>query len=289
MNKTIIAAIISLMSLCCSVALAAEPATFARFVPERLDDFAWENDLIAFRAYGPAMRPNAEDGGIDCWLKRVDYPIVNKWYHEATKLNKTYHKDDGEGLDNYHVGASAGCGGTALWMDGERRGLNTYTAWDVIKCEKNETVFKLTYENTIDGSIYKEEKTITITLGDRLFRAESVFYKDGKRAVDLPIVIGVTTHDGKAKPFYDVKKGWIACWEVLDGDGLGTAVMVAPKDLQEILVQVVPAKKDRGHIMMLVKTDKSGTIRYAAGYGWEKAKQITTSEAWTAYLNDFKF
>ena len=37
-------------------ALGADGATYARFVPEREDDFAWENDLVAFRAYGPAMR-----------------------------------------------------------------------------------------------------------------------------------------------------------------------------------------------------------------------------------------
>ena len=26
------------------------------YVPERKDDFAWENDKIAFRAYGKALR-----------------------------------------------------------------------------------------------------------------------------------------------------------------------------------------------------------------------------------------
>ena len=28
---------------------------YGRYVPERLDDYAWENDRIAFRAYGPAL------------------------------------------------------------------------------------------------------------------------------------------------------------------------------------------------------------------------------------------
>jgi len=28
---------------------------FARYVPERLDDFAWENDKLAHRTYGPAL------------------------------------------------------------------------------------------------------------------------------------------------------------------------------------------------------------------------------------------
>lgn len=91
-----------LLSLCFSgIAQTNAPRTFARFVPERSDDFAWENDLIAFRAYGPALREGKENSGIDCWLKRVNYPIINKWYVQSEQ-GKSYHKDHGEGCDNYH-------------------------------------------------------------------------------------------------------------------------------------------------------------------------------------------
>src|SRR5690606_23752079 len=30
------------------------PRTYGRYVPERYDDFAWENDVVAFRMYGKA-------------------------------------------------------------------------------------------------------------------------------------------------------------------------------------------------------------------------------------------
>ena len=33
-----------------------EQATYCRFVPERMGDFAWENDRIAFRAYVTLFR-----------------------------------------------------------------------------------------------------------------------------------------------------------------------------------------------------------------------------------------
>jgi len=59
-----------------AVAETAPLRTFCRFVPERADDFAWENDQIAFRAYGPAARNKPENSGFDCWLKRVDYPMA---------------------------------------------------------------------------------------------------------------------------------------------------------------------------------------------------------------------
>jgi hypothetical protein len=106
-----------------AMATNSAPSAFARFVPERKDDFAWENDMIAFRAYGPSLRESGENAGVDCWLKRVDYPIINSWYKKHLEQDISYHQDHGEGLDNYHVGSSAGCGGTSLWLNGERAPL----------------------------------------------------------------------------------------------------------------------------------------------------------------------
>ena len=34
---------------------AVKAKTFGRFVPERKDDFAWENDFAGYRMYGPAL------------------------------------------------------------------------------------------------------------------------------------------------------------------------------------------------------------------------------------------
>ena len=120
-------------------ALGADGATYARFVPEREDDFAWENDLVAFRAYGPAMRRRPEDSGIDCWLKRVTYPIIDKWYEGNTK-GLSYHKDHGEGYDPYHVGSSRGCGGTALWVNGAMVISDTFTDWKILEQTPGRTV-----------------------------------------------------------------------------------------------------------------------------------------------------
>jgi rhamnogalacturonyl hydrolase YesR len=116
---------------------AVAPSTWCRIVPERLDDFAWENDLVAFRTYGPAARAagGPEDSGIDCWLKRVTYPIVEKWYAGHLK-GKSYHKDDGEGYDPYHVGRSRGCGGLAIWHDTQMVLSGPFVASKLIKREK---------------------------------------------------------------------------------------------------------------------------------------------------------
>ncbi|MDF7808268.1 DUF4861 family protein [Pontiellaceae bacterium B12219] len=267
-----------------SVACAekSEPETFCRFVPERQDDFAWENDLIAFRAYGPAARDKTENSGFDCWLKRVKYPIIDKWY--GGMKEHSYHKDWGEGHDPYHVGSSAGCGGTGIWLNGERQPLEAFTAYEVVECTPEKSVFKLTYENDIDGTVYGEVKTITIETGMRLFDVHSVFTKDGKTAADLPVCIGITTHDGKAVASSNPEKGWIACWEEIEGSELGTGAMMQPELITEIK-EVKAKEKDQSHIFIITKTNAEGVVDYKAGYGWEKAGEITTSEAWNNYLN----
>ena len=260
-----------------------EPATFGRYVPERKGDFAWENDMIAFRAYGPALRAGKENNGIDCWLKRVDYPIINKWYAGNVK-GKSYHEDHGEGHDAYHVGSSAGCGGTGIWLEGRREPLETFIKHELVECTPARTIFKLTYDREIGGTVYGEEKTITIELGKRLFEVDAVFTKDGKVAVGLPVCIGLTTHDGKAKSFHSKSKGWIACWEAFAGSELGTAVRMDPARIDKIK-NVESGQPDESHIFIIAKTDARGRIKYQAGYGWKKAGTITSQSQWKKYLN----
>ena len=57
-------------------------------VPERKDDFVWENDKVAYRVYGPALQAMGEiTSGIDVWSKRVPDLIVNAWYNAMRKVS----------------------------------------------------------------------------------------------------------------------------------------------------------------------------------------------------------
>ena len=146
---TSIASLLLMNSLIAQAAPAAEsgvaqPAkVYGRYIEAR-SDFAWENDLVAFRAYGPKLRDGEENAGIDCWLKRVTYPIIDNWYRQEAEQQISYHQDHGEGLDNFQVGSSLGVGGTGIMINDKLELLETFTQYAIKKQTNKELVFTLT-------------------------------------------------------------------------------------------------------------------------------------------------
>jgi len=86
---------------------------YGRFVRERFDDFAWENDRIAHRMYGAALETwelePLSSSTVDIWCKRTRRLVINDWY-----MVDHYHEDTGEGADFYSAGKSRGCGGSGI-------------------------------------------------------------------------------------------------------------------------------------------------------------------------------
>ena len=122
----------------CGMPRAFQSAVDGRLYPWRVDDFAWENDRCAYRAYGPALQQTGERAfGFDVWLKSVPGLVVAERYakvYEANQeekrlrslgkqqeadsisLNNSLHRDHGNGLDCYKVGPTLGCGAPALMI-----------------------------------------------------------------------------------------------------------------------------------------------------------------------------
>ncbi|MGJ8681620.1 DUF4861 family protein [Paraglaciecola sp.] len=255
---------------------------YGRFVPERRDDFAWENDKVAFRVYGPAAPLKGHSSGVDAWLKKVDYSIIDKWYKAHTQ-GISYHEDHGEGYDPYHTGISRGVGGTAIWLDGKPYTAHSYKSYKVLESGSNNFAVELEYEWYTPLGIVKEMKTISLPLGTHLFEVNSTFTLDGKPA-SLPIAIGVATHDEKAKVFYNKDTGRISAWEEIDDLGIGTGALLDPK-LVESIKHMPTDVKDESHIWMFTKTDDAGKLNYKAGFAWQGAGEITTNKAWQTYLD----
>jgi len=166
--------------------------TFARFVPERKDDFAWENDLAAYRMYGPALANENPSNGVDFWAKNTDMLIVDEFY-AGLKEGLSYHKDRGHGLDFYKVAHTLGCGGIApytfdsLWIG------NHFNSYKVIENGPLRSVFTLTYDSVkVENEFYKETITITTCAGSPLNKATVSYTGKTKK---MQLATGIVLHD----------------------------------------------------------------------------------------------
>lgn len=256
---------------------------YGRFVPERADDFAWENDKVAFRVYGPAAPLKGHSSGVDAWFKKVDYSIIDSWYDGHLNKGLSYHEDRGEGYDPYHTGISRGVGSTAIWVDNTPYAAHSFKTYKVNESGGDNVSFTLQYEWYTPLGIVKEMKTISMPLGTQLFTVNSVFTLDGEPA-SLPIAIGVATHDEKAQVYFNQDTGRISAWEEIDDLGVGTGALLEPSRVEGI--QHIPSEvKDESHIWMFTSSDAQGKLSYKAGFAWEGAGEITTNEQWQGYLD----
>ncbi len=267
---------------------AREEICYSRFVPERTDDYTWENDKVAFRVFGPVAQKMFEDkveggtlsSGVDCWLKRVEYPIINKWYKKHTDGTGSYHEDTGEGLDNFHVGTSRGCGGIAIKKDSTYYISKNFTKYKTLTTGPIRTSFYIEYADwDAAGNTIKESRMVSLDRGQNLSKFEISLIGSTHFSV------GLTLHDKKGEIIVNKDKGWISYWEAHDGSALGTAIVTQPESILAT-EKYETDKKDLSNVFMQVKLENNKAIYYT-GFGWKKSKQFDSQEAWQQYLNEF--
>lgn len=261
---------------------------YSRFVPERTDDFAWENNKVAFRTYGPVAQKMVEDGtkggtlssGIDGWLKKVEYPIINKWYAKNDKAPGAYHLPSPEGLDNFHVGVSRGIGGTAVKSDTTYYVSKNFTNWKVITTGPIRTSFILDYADwDANGKMISEKKHISLDYGSNLTKYE--IEVGGTNS----IYSGLTLHENDGVPTENVNEGWISYWEPHGDSELGTAVVIPNGNMMSSEF-FVTGLTDQSNLYAQIKINQGKAVFYS-GYGWKEANEFTTKESWENYIKDF--
>lgn len=253
----------------------------AKFVPTRYDDFAWENDRIAFRMYGPALQHTDTNeklisSGIDVWGKSVSKLVLEDWYQPGNN----YHKDKGEGLDFYKVGPSRGCGGLAVWEGGAMHLSENYTEWKIVANGPIRTIFELSFAPwDVNGKKISEIKRITLDAGANMNRFDSFFTTDGKSE---PLTYAIGLHIAKVDDREVAPgKGQIVVWEPAGENGnLGLAIVADPADVVEIT-------EAEGHNLLIAKTAADGHATFYAGAGWDKSADFSSSEDWSEYVAGF--
>lgn len=259
--------------------------TFSRFVPERTDDYAWENDKVAFRTYGPDAQKRTEEhrengtlsSGIDLWLKRTDKLVINSWYKGYETNPMYYHSDRGEGYDPYHVGGSRGTGGTGIWQKDSLLVSKNFVTYKTITTGPLRTIFELVY-NPYSSYEVKETKRISLDAGSNFSKFEISY----SSKTPLPnYTIGISLHDnaGSAELFKD--KGYVVHLEKMDGVYLGEGLIFSPKDIRDIIIHKTKAKDQSN---LLVVTNPVGKITYLAGFAWGKGGQAANKKEWNEMM-----
>src|SRR5580698_2171484 len=261
------------------LALAADYKTYGRFVRERRDDFAWENDRIAHRMYGKELETFPRDklisSSVDVWTKRVRSLVINNWY-----MVDDYHKDHGEGADLYAAGATRGNGGTGIWQDGKLYTSANFRDSKVYAVGPIRVLFELTYDAwDAAGVKVSEKKRVSLDAGQNLDRFESRYTIEGS-AANLAHAIGIRRLKATAKALGD-DRAILTTWEpVKEGGELGQAAIVDPTAVKDQAV-------DDLNYYVLTKIQASAPCVSYSGFAWTLAGDFRNASDWQRYVADF--
>ena len=291
-------------------ALAAVPPpivkTFARYVPERLGDFAWESDRIAHRTYGQALikAEGTISSGPDVWIKRNRELTVDKMYRSGH-----YHNDNGEFMDDYRVGKSRGCGGLGIW-DGKRLYTSSnYRNWKLIATGPIRSEFELTFDAWDAGNSRKvsETKRYSIDAGSWLTKAQSTFSSEDKSPLTIGVGLAERACPANREEFFgrNQSEGWMTYWQPVDKPKGTTAVaIILPKgavkgfandnpdmpdsvkhaDVPQPTVEGAPAIRNQ---LAIAQVEVGKPLEYYFGASWDRSGDFTNHVQWEAYVKRF--
>jgi len=248
--------------------------TYARYIPERFDDFAWENDKIAFRMYGKALEGRPDDAqGLDIWAKRTDQLVIDQWYKTGD-----YHKDHGQGLDYYSVGMTLGAGDIAPVVDGKIVYSKHYRGHEVLDNGPLRSTFRLTYEPwEVNGKNVSVTKTITLDAGSQLNKVEAVYHYEGTEKLPVAAGIVLRKEDG-GKIMKLANQQIIGYWEPQHGQDGTLGIAIIGKS------PITGVTEIAGQLLAQFKALADQPLVYYNGGAWNKAGEITSADAWEKYL-----
>jgi hypothetical protein len=250
---------------------------YGRQVSERFDDFAWENDKVAFRMYGEALETQKGMAkGIDFWAKRTQNLVINKWYKSGD-----YHNDNGEGADAYHVGMTLGAGNAEPFFNNEIIYPINYNEYKILDQGPIRFSFQLMYKPfMVNGENVIETKTISLDAGSQLNKIVNQY----KSVKDLTIAIGITKHKDNGIKKVDKDNRILAYWDkadgTLDNGMMGVGVIYPLNNIKEF-------KETKEHLLMLAPLNSKNEITYYQGGSWNKSGNFPSEQDWFNYLVNY--
>ena len=272
----------ALLLLCSCAGQAQTAKVMARFVPERKDDFVFENNLVAGRIYGKALEGNPTSPGVDIWVKLPGALVANDWYAHAAKEGNYYHRDHG-GKDCYKVAVSLG-GGASVPFIGDKLCYphTNYRSYDILSEAPDKVEFVLHYPawEAAEGISVALDKKLTVCADTYFVGVEDTWTFTG--ADSLAVAAGIKLH-GKQNTVIErfAASDRYGIWEkasdqsVEPEDGmLGVAVVMPGAD--EVVL-----REDLDHALLLKKIASGEKVCYSFGSCWSKG-DLKTADDWFA-------
>jgi outer membrane murein-binding lipoprotein Lpp len=239
---------------------------FGRYVPERKDDYAWENNLTAWRIYGPALRDELVTPGIDYWCKSTGDLVIDTWY----KIND-YHHDNGQGLDCYKVGPTLGAGASSPFADEKLWLAENWAQWENVENGPIRTTVRLTYQPFVfQDTQLTLTKTISLDANTRFNRVTDLY----SGAAAMTIAAGMPMHEGAVA---GDGEGWIALTE--PASDLQDPAAAGDISIGVVMEGVTSASQVDGHLLIMRRVEDGSALTYHSGAGWSRAG-IESPEAW---------
>ena len=251
---------------------------YSRYVPERLDDYAYENNLVAGRIYGPALQ-DPRTFGSDVWLKCTERLVIDDWFKKMD-----YHHNYGEGMDCYKVANTLGGGAVTPYV-GEKLiiGDNWATQEDLTDGPIRTKAY-FTYDAfDVAGQKVSATREISLDANSRFVQSTTWF---SAQTQNLPLALGAIQHD-----VLDRVDGtnWIAFTEVasdtkqpeIDGN-ISIGLVLSPE-----LSAEGTATLD-GHAVIKTTAKCGSPVTVWTASGWSQGG-VESPQAWTALVQDFAY
>ncbi len=279
-----------LMILVSSCSRTEAPKVMARYVPERMDDFVFENDLTIGRIYGKALEKETISPGIDIWVKMPGELVADTLYKQDLEQGLSYHKFHGLGKDCYKVSRSLGAGASALLLENRIQYPPTnYRSYELLEETDERVTFVLHYpEWVVDEEHMALDKKITIRSGSYFAKVEDTWTFSGPYGEKLHAAAGIFRHPSdNTIEKESLGKDTYAIWEHASDTGaepeegmIGIAVYLPGADYTTL-----SHGDDHG---LCVRDITSGEpFVYYFGNCWSKAG-VNSWEDWMGILEEFK-
>lgn len=258
---------------------------YGRLVPERKDDFTWENNRTAYRVYGPALEATGEiSNGMDFWSKSTEDLIIDKWYENDLTKKISYHTDHGEGLDFYKVGRTLGLGMTAPLNDDSLCLGNNFISYEILDNGPLRITFRLTYNPYMAGDYtINETRIISLDAYQHFNKVTNIFETD---ASSLIVATGIVMpeqnpEESAESTTYGDTEGIIA-YKTPENKKNGTIFTSAIHPEGFIDIKILDS-----HFVGLNNYQSGQLYTYYAGGGWSKAG-FESFDKWVEFVKKEK-